>query len=274
MTSRPSESFSKTSKSAVITLMTDFGEGSPYIAQMKGVILTLNRAATIVDITHGIPPQNVRQGAMVLDEVTRNFPADTVHVAVVDPGVGTERNLVYARFGDQKYLAPDNGLLGQLCRREPPNEIVVLSNRDFFLADVSSTFHGRDILAPVAAYMSLGLDPIRLGSPAMSVVSLNWPAVRVEPRRIEGTIVSFDSFGNLITDISAQMLEAAPSWRKIHIECGGHELRGIVKTYGQRPIGSLAALVGSSGLLELAVVNGNAAQTLGMQVGTDVKVTW
>ena len=128
---RPSDSGSKTGRPAILTLTTDFGEGSPYIAQMKGVILTLNRAANIIDITHAIPPQNIRQGAMVLDEVTRSFPPDTVHVAVVDPGVGTDRTLVFARFGDQRYLAPDNGLLGQLNRREPPNEIVVLTNRDY-----------------------------------------------------------------------------------------------------------------------------------------------
>jgi S-adenosylmethionine hydrolase len=211
---------------------------------------------------------------MVLDEVTRSFPPDTVHVAVVDPGVGTDRSLVMARFGDQRYLAPDNGLLGQLCRREPPSEIIVLTNRDYWLGEVSSTFHGRDILAPVAAYISLGLDPIRLGTPGAEITSLNWPAVRVEPRRIEGTIVSFDSFGNLITDISMQMLETAPSWKRISIRCEGHEVRGIVKAYAQRPPGSLAALIGSNGLLELAVVNGNAARTLGLPVGAEVKVTW
>ena len=274
MSQRPSDSGSKTGKSSIITLMTDFGEGSPYIAQMKGVILTLNRAANIIDITHGIPPQHIRQGAMVLDEVTRSFPADTLHVAVIDPGVGTERHLVYARFGDQRYLAPDNGLLGQLNRREPPNEIVVLTNRDYWLGDPSSTFHGRDILAPVAAYVSLGLDPIRLGTPGAQITSLNWPEVRIEPRRIEGTIVSFDSFGNLITDISQQMLETAPSWKRISIHCDAHEVRGIVKAYAQRPPGSLAALIGSNGLLELAVINGNAARTLGLKVGAEVKVTW
>lgn len=272
--SRASDSLSKGGKPSVVTLTTDFGEGSPYVAQMKGVILTLNRAATIVDITHAIPPQNIRQGALVLDEVTRHFPPDTIHVAVVDPGVGTARPLVFARINDQQYIAPDNGLLGQLCRREPPREIIVLSNREYWLDDVSSTFHGRDILAPVAAYVSMGLDPVRLGTPGMELASLDWPAVRVEPRRIEGAIVSFDSFGNLITDISSQMLESAPSLKRVLIRCQGHEIKGIVRTYAQRPAGTLTALIGSAGLLELSLVNGDAARTLGLKVGDEVKLTW
>ena len=144
-----------------ITLTTDFGLGSPYVAQMKGVILSLCGEADLIDITHGIGPQNVREGAVVLADTTPRFPPGTIHVAVVDPGVGTARKLVYAEIGPQRYLAPDNGLLSLLAASQPPSRIVSLENSQFWLPEVSPTFHGRDILSPVAARLAGGASPDR-----------------------------------------------------------------------------------------------------------------
>lgn len=256
----------------IITLTTDFGTGSPYAAVMKGVLLSLNPAAMIVDITHDVPPQDVRYGAVVLEDVTDRFPPGTIHVAVVDPGVGTDRAIVFARIGRQSYVAPDNGLLSRLAQRLRPEKIIRLTESEYWLQPVSATFHGRDIMAPVAARLSLGLDPEHLGTPQPDLVMLDWPAVRVLPDRIEGSILLIDSFGNLITDIMAEMLAGWPAEKSVRIVYRQREIGGLSRTYGDQPPGSLVALVGSSGRLEVAVVGGNASRSLGANVGESVVV--
>lgn len=258
----------------IITLTTDFGGGSPYVAAMKGVILSLNPAATLVDITHQAPPQDIRYAAVVLEDVSDRFPAGTVHVAVVDPGVGTDRALVFAQIGRQCYLAPDNGLLSRLARRTPPAKLVRLTEAEYWLHPVSATFHGRDILAPVAARLSLGLDPDHLGVPLERLVMLDWPEVHRGPDRIEGEVLLVDSFGNLITDIVADMLPEPAKWPQLRIFCRGHLVSGLSRTYGNSPPGSLVALVGSSGRLELAIVGGSAATALQAERGERVRVSW
>ena len=155
---------------------------------MKGVILSIDPAARIVDITHGVPRQDVRAGALVLADTCRWFPPETIHLAVVDPGVGTERALVYARIGSHQFLAPDNGLLSRLALRSRPSTMIALTNGEYWLPQVSATFHGRDILAPVAAYLSLGLAPQRLGQPHPSLVALTWEDPRVTAGKIEGKV--------------------------------------------------------------------------------------
>jgi S-adenosylmethionine hydrolase len=258
----------------IITLTTDFGEGSPYVAQIKGVILSLNREAALIDITHAIPPQDIKQGARVLDDVTDRFPAGTIHVAVVDPGVGTGRRIIAARIDQHLYVAPDNGLLSLVAHRSPPQQCVEVTNRKYWLAEISNTFHGRDIMAPVAAALSLGVDLAEIGPPARELSKLTWPEVEINEKLIKGTVVSFDSFGNLITDITARMLATVQDRSQLKIECGRHIVYGLVQTYGDVPGSSLVALVGSSGFLELAVVNGSAAQSLGVSVGEEVRVRW
>jgi S-adenosylmethionine hydrolase len=258
----------------IITLTTDFGTGSPYVAQMKGVILSINPAATLVDITHAIPPQDVRQGALALAEATRAFPPETIHVAVVDPGVGTERRIIYARIGQQQFVAPDNGLLSGLARAASPSTIIAVQRPEHWLANVSATFHGRDIMAPVAARLSLGLDPALLGSRQTDLVRLDWTEARVTANKIVGTVQSIDSFGNLITDISADALAKAPRGEETAILCDEHETRGIFTTYADQPEMTLIALVGSSGKLELAIVGDSAAAMLGITIGTPVTITW
>ena len=259
---------------SIITLTTDFGNGSPYVAAMKGAILSINPAAVIVDLTHGIPAQDVRQGAVILDDVTEWFPDETIHVAVVDPGVGTDRAILYARIGRQHYIAPDNGLLGFLAARRPPELVVRLENRLYWREPVSATFHGRDIMAPAAAHVSLGLDPRELGPVADALGPLDWPAVRQTSSRIEGMIVAIDSFGNLVTNVMGTMLAGRPTDGRVCIVCGIYETWGIYRTYGEHAPDTFIALVGSSDRLELAIVGDNAARRLGLQVGTPVVVAW
>lgn len=258
----------------IITLTTDFGPSSPYVAAMKGVILSINPAATLVDITHGVPPQDVRSGAIILADTTRSFPPDTVHVAVVDPGVGTSRKIVYLRVGSQQYIAPDNGLLSRLALTEIPSTIMTVADPQFWLPQVSATFHGRDIMAPVAARLSLGLDPARLGPLQADIERLIWTEARVTANKIEGTVQSIDSFGNLITDIPEDALVNVPRGEEVTIHCDDHETHGIFKAYGDQPEMTLIALVGSSGRLELAIVGDSAALMLGVRAGTPVTVKW
>lgn len=259
---------------SIITLTTDFGTGSPYVAAMKGVILSINPDATLVDITHDIRPQDIRHGAVVLADVTGLYPDDTVHVAVVDPGVGTDRPIVFTRIGKQNYVVPDNGLLGELLERMPADQVVRIENRQYWREPVSNTFHGRDIMAPVAAHLSLGVSPEKLGPPAETTSKLELPKPRVRPGRIDGVVLEVDSFGNLITNITADMLVGYPTDERVCIVCGIYETYGILSAYAQQHPDMFVALVASSGRLELAIVEGNAAERLGLQAGTPVTVAW
>jgi S-adenosylmethionine hydrolase len=258
----------------IITLTTDFGLGSPYVAAVKGVILSINPEVTLVDITHAIPAQNVRQAALVLAEATPWFPPETIHLAVVDPDVGTSRNIVYARIGKHDFVAPDNGLLSRLALGDRPSTIITVTEREFWLPAVSATFHGRDIMAPVAARLSLGLEASRLGSPQRELQMLEWTEACVADKRIEGTVQSIDSFGNLVTNIPADALVNVPRGEEVAVVCDEHETRGIFHTYADQPEMTLIALVGSSGHLELAIVGDSASIMLGVRVGTPVTITW
>ncbi len=258
----------------LITLLTDFGDGSPYVAAMKGVILSLNPAATVVDISHAIGPQDIRQGSLALAEATPWFPAGTIHVAVVDPGVGGARNILCAEMNGHLCVGPDNGLWSRLARQARPSRITAVSEPRFWLPKVSATFHGRDIMAPVAAHLSLGLDPARLGPPLEKMVELDWPEVVKVPGEITGRVASVDSFGNLITDILADQLADLPSDERLLVLCDEHETRGLFRTYSDQPEMTLIALVGSSGCLELAIVGDSAKLMLGVGVGAPVTLRW
>jgi S-adenosylmethionine hydrolase len=259
---------------AIITLTTDFGNGSPYIAAMKGAILSVNPEATIIDLTHSVPSQNVRQGAISLVTSVPDFPEGTIHVAVVDPGVGTDRFLLCVTIGGCYYLAPDNGLLDGLARRINPDKIIALTESGYWLAKVSDTFHGRDILAPVAAHLSLGVRAELLGDPLSTMKQLSWPEVHVMPGKIEGVIESVDSFGNLVSNIEDEMLGDVPRDDSVRIVCDEHETQGIYRTYGDHPPLTLIALIGSGRKLELAIVNDSAALMLGVGTGAKLSVLW
>ncbi len=258
----------------IITLTTDFGTDSPYVAQMKGAILSINPDVNLVDISHAVPPQDIRHGAMVLADVTGLFPPGSIHVAVIDPGVGTGREIVYVKMADHHFIAPNNGVLSLVSKKEPPNMQIEITNAQFWRAEVSSTFHGRDIMGPVAAHLSLGIEPAELGEEIEKLNRISLPEVHLGENEIRGMIISFDSFGNLITDITSSMLEFALQSGSIRVQCGTHRVDDLVGTYGEGMPLSLVALIGSSGMLELAVVNGNAAQRLGVEVGEEIRVTW
>lgn len=259
---------------ATITLTTDFGAGSRYVAAMKGVILTINPHAQIVDLSHTVPHQDIRAGAIVLAETTRWFPPETIHIAVVDPGVGGARRIVYARIGQQHYIAPDNGLLSGPTMLEPASKIICLNRPEHWLSDVSPTFHGRDIMAPVAARLSLGLTPDELGDVCDQLIELPWPEVQKVPNRIDGEVIEVDSFGNLITNITREMLNDVPTGDLVLVSCEEHETQGIYATYGDQPPMTFMAHVGSTGRLELAIVDENASAMLGVRVGAPVRVSW
>jgi S-adenosylmethionine hydrolase len=259
---------------SVITLTTDFGTGSPYAAAMKGVLLALNPEATIVDLTHDIPPQDIRAGAIALADVSPLFPAGTLHIAVVDPGVGTARKIVYAEIGDQRYVCPDNGLLSRLASRENPSKLRCITAEKWWRSPVAPTFHGRDIMAPVAARLSLGLDPDELGPPLLELTTLDWLGAAKVANRIDGQVTAIDSFGNLVTSITRDQLAGVPTDESVTVACDDHETHGIFKTYAEQPQMTLIALIGSSDMLEMAIVEDSAAIMLGVRIGAPVQVRW
>jgi S-adenosylmethionine hydrolase len=254
----------------LITLTTDFGADSPYVAQMKGAILSLLDCAQLIDITHSIPPQDVFAGALALHDACPVFPARTIHVAVVDPGVGTERKIVALRAQGCWYIAPDNGLLTGIVERGPPEEIRYVENRGLWRPEVSSTFHGRDILAPTAAHLAMGLDATQLGPRASSVVQIPWPRASFEGDVCRGEVVHVDSFGNLVTNIFGRELAGWVAGQRVQIEINDARISGLSRTYGDQLPGQFVALIGSSDRLEIAQVNGHAARQLGVGRGASV----
>jgi S-adenosylmethionine hydrolase len=211
---------------------------------------------------------------MLLDNAADWFPADTIHVAVVDPDVGADRAIVYARIGKQHFIAPDNGLLSRLAMRTPPEKLIRLAEPAYWLKNVSTTFHGRDIMAPAAAHLAMGLDPDRLGPPFGRLIAIDWPEARVSSTRIDGAVIEIDSFGNLITNITSDMLAGRPTDRRACVVCNIFETWGIYRAYGEQASGTLVAVIGSSGRLELAIVRDNAARRLGVGVGSPVTLAW
>jgi S-adenosylmethionine hydrolase len=256
----------------LITLTTDFGEGSPYVAAMKGVILGLNPQARLVDLGHRIPPQDVRHAAFFLCATVPYFPASALHVVVVDPGVGTSRALLYVELGQHRLLVPDNGCWTELARRVAGQPAVrQLSEPCYWRQEVSATFHGRDIFAPVAGHLSRGLDARQLGPPVDDWVRLAVPEPLLGPNRLTGEVVFIDDFGNLLSNIPGHALKA---WRDraLRITVDGREVTRRVRTYGEAEPGTLVALVSSSGTLEVAVAHGSAGARLGAAVGSQVVV--
>jgi S-adenosyl-L-methionine hydrolase (adenosine-forming) len=257
----------------IVTLMTDFGTVDGYVAAMKGSLLGVNRDVTIVDVTHHIPAQDVTEAAFQIATVWSAFPPGTTHLIVVDPGVGGDRRAVVVVAGDQFFIAPDNGLLTLLAANVVPDEVISLDRPEYFLADVSSTFHGRDIFAPVAGHLSSGrVTPRDLGSvvPVDSLVLLPWAPIKDHASRIHAPVVSIDRFGNCRTLIARRHLAGDPS--SIYVRCGDVTMRGIHRTYGDVPAGKTIALFGSHGGLEIAVRGGSAAQSWEIRRGDDVIV--
>ncbi len=252
----------------VITLTTDFGLQDPFVGIMKGVLLGRCPRARIVDLTHAVPPGDVRAGAFVLLSAYRFFPRGTVHVAVVDPGVGSDRAALAARTSDAYFVGPDNGLLSWALAGAADVEVRRLEKPRLWLQPVSATFHGRDLFAPVAAHLAGGGGLTDVGPRVETWVRLPWP----EPRPIRsgwrGEVVYVDRFGNAITNLPATLaLEPSPP---AHLRLPGRRRVFLGAFYRAVPPGQPVVVPGSSGLLEIAVNAGNAAKTLGLRVGTQV----
>lgn len=255
-----------------ITLTTDYGTTSPYAAALKGVMLSLNPDARILDLSHNIPPQDIRHAAYFLASALPHFPPDALHVVVVDPGVGGDRDILYVEVGAQRILAPDNGCWTLLHDGQPPIRVLRLTEKRYWRPTVSPTFHGRDIFAPVAANLSLGLDPRKLGPPVSTWVRLERSVCSRSPEGLIGEVVFVDHFGNLISNVPGEVLSERGG--RMWIKVGGHEVPRVVHTYVEAEPGSLVALVSSDGWLEIAVGHGSAARRLHAGVGTVVSVGW
>lgn len=237
----------------LITLTTDFGNGSPYVAQMKGVLSGRVPETSLVDLTHAVPPQDVTAGALAIAETIRWFPERAIHIGVVDPGVGTARRILAGRLAVGSFVGPDNGLFSLAEIRQA----VVLENRDHWLENVTATFHGRDVMAPVAAALAAGVPLDRLGPATTEWVRLELPPPVVAGRRVLGQVIHVDSFGNLVTNLRREELAADPE-----VTVQDRPVR-TVRCYGEADPGEWVALVGSSGRLEIAVVNGSGAEVVG-----------
>lgn len=256
---------------AIIALTTDFGYKDPFVGIMKGVIGGINPQAQVVDLTHGIPPQDVVAGALVLRHSFGYFPPGTIHVAVVDPGVGSARRPLLIKAGGNYFIGPDNGLLS-LAVNQQPERIIELSNPKYHLHPASATFHGRDIFAPVAAHLSLGADPISFGPPIDSHVRLNWPVAVPSQHGIEGEIVYIDIFGNLFTNIEEKDLHGLEK-KRCAVSVGDITIRGLAPNYSAGGKDRCIALINSWGLLEIAVCQGSAQQRVQARMGDKVRIS-
>jgi S-adenosylmethionine hydrolase len=258
----------------VITLLTDFGTADSYVAQMKGIILQKCPDAQIVDITHEIRPQDVFRAAHVLNDAYRAFPRGTIHIVVVDPGVGTQRRVLCLAAARQLFLAPDNGVLELVLRNSQVDNLVAVTSEWYFRRDVSTTFHGRDIFASVAAHLAGGVKLARLGPPIPDPVRLEVPRVVVGEKNISGAVIEVDRFGNLVTNVEkkhlARVFHGARSSQML-VFVAGREIRGLSRSYAERGQGELMCVLGSSGRLEIAVSGGSAAAVLGASPGTPVE---
>jgi S-adenosyl-L-methionine hydrolase (adenosine-forming) len=276
----------------LVTLTTDFGTRDSYVAQMKGVLLSLAaQPLQIIDLSHEVPPQDIRRGARLLAEATPLYPRGTIHVAVVDPGVGTERRIVAVELAGQRYVLPDNGLLSALLDRFPleaahvvehqavariigqsaEGEHSLIQNAAEF--GESSTFQGRDIMAPVAAWLSHGGTLSELGAVAGELQRFTTQTPYVEGNVVCLPVESIDRFGNIITSVRRDWLTHCIASPSLVMACNGRNLRlDLVKTYGHRKPGELVALFGSQGQLEFAKVNGSAADELDVRVGDTLRI--
>ena len=269
------------SPSPLIILTTDFGTSDPYVGLVKGVVLGINPNITLVDVTHEIAPQNVLQGAFLLGNSYGFFPAHSIHLAVVDPGVGTARRPVLLDTPQGRFIGPDNGILSYvlLANGQPaPTKVgqvalppqcraYHLTNPRFWLRPLSSTFHGRDLFGPVAAHLSLGVSPRELGEEISSLICLPVATPEWDDSRVLGRVVHIDRFGNLVTDLRASLFQDN---ERVMVQVGGREIQGLSAGYAEGR--EILALIGSCNTLEVAVKNGSAVARLGSRIGDAVTV--
>ena len=257
----------------VITLLTDFGNRDGYVSAMKGVILSINPRVQIVDVTHSISSHQIQEGAFVLKTIYPFFPKGTIHLTVVDPGVGSERMPIIVETERYLFVGPDNGLFSYVYE-ENSTKVWEVTEERYFLQPQSDTFHGRDIFAPIAAYLSLGVEVPQFGRPLSRFVTLSIPKPEIRKDEVVGHILHIDRFGNLVTDVQSELLKdhgsksGMPGVRgRIRIEIGGKRIDRISRSYSEGKKGKVLALIGGSGLLEISVNEGRADEVLPLRIG-------
>jgi S-adenosylmethionine hydrolase len=265
-------------KTPVITLLTDFGLQDEYVGVMKGVILSINPRVQLVDISHGIERHDVRQAALVLNAAFRFFPKGSIHVVVVDPGVGGARKIVCLKKEGHYFIAPDNGVLTMVIQDEKVQKICAVTKERYFLKPVSDTFHGRDVFAPVAAHLSKGLKMLSLGK-ALGLKDLTRLDIPVpfasDKHELVGAIMAVDGFGNLVTNISKETLskfQKDGGSQRLEIRLGRFKVKEVGRSYDSVKKGEPIAVIGSRNLLEIALNQGDASARFKAAVGQTVKV--
>jgi S-adenosylmethionine hydrolase len=263
----------------IITLLTDFGSKDGYVGAVKGVIKRINPQAEIVDVTHDIDSYDILGAAFAFSNFYKYFPKGTIHLAVVDPGVGSSRQPILVKTKDFFFVGPDNGVFSFIYQREDITDIIIISNKKYFLAESSSTFHARDIFAPVAAYLSLGIKIDEFGSPAKECLKFILPQPESKGKSLKGEIIHIDRFGNLITNIPSDLLNKK---KNIEIMVRKRKIKGISRSYFEiketcserSKSKELGALIGSSDFLELAVNQASAQKLLKAKVGNPVRINF
>lgn len=256
----------------IITLTTDYGTGDHLVGVMKGVILKLNPEVRIVDITHDVMPFDILDGALTIGQVYNIFPPKTIHVVVVDPGVGSQRRPILVT-GDQHYfVAPDNGVLSMVYEREPKVAVRHITSEHYFLNPVSNTFHGRDVFAPVAGWLSKNWQTPSFGDEITDYVRFTLPKPKVAGSTIRGVVLKVDNFGNLITNLTPEDVPQVVTGANFKITAGSREIDKLSQSYAQGAPGEVLAVIGSSGFLEICVNKGNAARALSMHRGAEVTI--
>jgi hypothetical protein len=260
----------------LISLTTDFGIQDGYVGVLKAVIYGIAPDVRIIDISHMVSPQNVLQGGMTAIGHIGYFPENSIHIIVVDPGVGTARRPMAAKIGTQYFVAPDNGLLTpmiELARQKSLSmEFVHLENPEYWLDRISHTFHARDIFSPVAAYLAIGVPLNKLGTPMDDPVVLPLPSPRIAQDHVLGEVIYIDHYGNLASNISQADMSNLDSSGSLEVIIAGQSIRGLSRTFGDGESGSLIALLDEEGTLGICVVNGSASELLSANVGEKIKV--
>jgi hypothetical protein len=256
----------------IVALLSDFGSRDHYAGTMKGVILGICPDATLVDISHDIPPHDLQFAALELAAACRFFPVGSIFLVVVDPGVGSARRGVAADTGDYRFVAPDNGVLTAVFQQTPPKRVVELTERRYARPTVSRTFEGRDRFAPAAAWLAKGIQLSALGRPVSDYRSIDIPTVVVGEGRIDGVVLRIDRFGNLVTNIDRKSFERLAASGDIEIEVGGHPVGRLVETFTDIADDEVCALFGSTDHLEVAANAASAVERLGLDHGAPVRV--
>lgn len=260
-------------KPPIITLLSDFGTDGPYVAAMKGAILEICPGATIVDLTHDVPAHDVWAGSFLLDQATRDFPSETVHVGVVDPGVGSQRTALAGRFGENFFVFPDNGLISFVQASRPCQGLATVRNQQYTRRAISMTFHGRDVFAPVAAHLASGVNLQRLGPTPQRYTLLDVPQPFEDAGVVHGRIIYVDRFGNCVSNLPVALLDNAfENLQTVEVWCNGRQVGPLVGTYSFVEPGRGLALINSMGLLEIAANQARASEIFDARVGTQVHV--